>query len=189
MWDRTWIRDAVVATTVRVGVRTLAALRMFPARQTFTRRCGGCLQGAPPAAAYGRITQRPLSALARRTYLGWPLQSPNRLRVVRSSSPRPMTTVYATTTADSLLRVRASAALRAASRSASTGLKAAWRGWQDATTIDQNYAPRPPSSSTTAPTVVAPPLTRLLKMLSKFTQHGEPETRSIGTTKLLRLIP
>jgi hypothetical protein len=32
-------------------------------------------------------------------------------------------------------------------------------------------------------------LARLLKTLSKFTQHGEPETQSIGTTKLLRLIP
>ena len=53
MWDREGIRDAVVATTVRVGVRTLTALRMFPARPTFTRRCGEWLEPprlqSPPA--------------------------------------------------------------------------------------------------------------------------------------------
>jgi hypothetical protein len=42
----------VVATTVRVGVRTVVALRMFSARPPFTRLCGECPKELLPAVAF-----------------------------------------------------------------------------------------------------------------------------------------
>jgi hypothetical protein len=55
MWDRAWIRDAVVATTVRVGVRALLALRDVPSAPNVHAALPGKGRGPlSPAAAFLR---------------------------------------------------------------------------------------------------------------------------------------
>ena len=87
MWDRAWIRDAVVATTVRVGVRTPVALRMCPARRTFyaalrrvpsRRPACSSLRTNNPATAVSSCSANPVAGR---------LESLNRLRVVGVFKP------------------------------------------------------------------------------------------------------
>ena len=152
MWDRAWIRDAVVATTVRVGVRTPVALRMCPARRTLyaalrrvSSRRPACssLRTNNPATAVSSCSANPFG-FGR-------LESLNRLRVVGGFKPTTNDDGLCDHDSRRFFGGACERALRATSRKRLHWPQAAWRGWQDATAIDRKYAPRPPPSSTTVP--------------------------------------